>query len=89
LYGRLRIYTSCGKTCGVLSQQEYEGRDRLSFNRLLDVAYFALSRDDRDKVYVLVGMMDTAIAKQLAPDYNMETRSVFRCCGKSVHSDLR
>jgi len=49
----------------------------------LDVAYFALSRDDRDKVYGLVGMMDKAIAKQLAPDYSIETRSVFTAVARA------
>jgi hypothetical protein len=60
-----------------LSHYEEEGGGRLGFGRLLEVANSASSRDIRDKVYGLVGMMDPVIAERLAPDYKMDPRGYF------------
>ena len=49
----------------------------MSFGRLLDIASIAKSRDVRDKVYGLVGMMDPQIARRLLPDYKMNPSRIF------------
>jgi hypothetical protein len=65
-----------------LSLCEEQGGDRLNFGRLLDIANIASSRDIRDKVYGLVGIMDTEIAEQLVPDYSMDPPSTFTAVAK-------
>lgn len=65
-----------------LSQYEEQGRGHLGFSRLLNVANSANSRDDRDKVYGLVGMMDPIIAKQLVPNYRAHPAEVFASVAK-------
>ena len=66
-----------------LSQHEEHGEDRLSFGRLLDMACAACSRDIRDKVYGLLGIMDPIIAKQLAPDYTIDPPKIFTAVAKA------
>jgi len=70
------------KDLRLLSQNEEQGGDRLSFGRLLDIANAAISCDVRDKVYGLVGMMDPVIAEQLAPDYKLEPARIFTVVAK-------
>jgi hypothetical protein len=61
-----------------LSQREAQGcGDRLSFTRLLDLANTTISKDDRDKVYGLVGMMEPRIAQTLMPDYKLDVSQVY------------
>jgi len=67
----------------VLSRYEEEGGDRLSFGRLLDIANSACSSDIRDKVYGLVGIMDPAIAKQIAPNYRIDPLRLFPAVAKA------
>jgi hypothetical protein len=71
------------KDLRVLSQYEEQGNNRLSFGRLLEIANSAHSRDIRDKVYGLVGMMDPAIAEQLAPDYMLDPSRIFADVAKA------
>jgi hypothetical protein len=71
------------KDLRVLSHYEEEGGGRLGFGRLLEVANSASSRNIRDKVYGLVGMMDPVIAERLAPDYRMDPSGVFASVAKA------
>ncbi|KAG9232809.1 heterokaryon incompatibility protein-domain-containing protein [Amylocarpus encephaloides] len=53
------------------------GRKLFDFGRLLDLAAFSYSQDERDKVYGLVGIMDPIIATHLVPDYKNSPSQVF------------
>jgi hypothetical protein len=64
------------KNLRALSLHEEQGGGHLSFGRLLDIANAAISRDVRDKVYGSVGTVDSAIAKQLVPDYRMDPAAI-------------
>lgn len=61
----------------VLSQSDESGQYRLSFGGILDIANSAECLDPRDKVYGLVGMMESQIAKQLIPDYTLAPSAVY------------
>jgi hypothetical protein len=70
------------KDLRLLSQREEHGGDHLGFERLLDIANTAISRDVRDKVYGMLGMMDPVIAKQLTPDYRLDPARIFTAVTK-------
>jgi hypothetical protein len=65
-----------------LSHCEEQGRAHLRFDRLLNVANSAQSRDVRDKVYGLVGLMDPTVAKQLSPNYESPPAQVHASVAK-------
>ncbi|OCK95603.1 HET-domain-containing protein [Cenococcum geophilum 1.58] len=67
----------------VMGHCEEQGGGRLGFGRLLDLAYSAECCDVRDKVYGLVGMMDSVIAQELAPDYGIEPCEVFSAAARA------
>ncbi|KUJ10846.1 HET-domain-containing protein [Mollisia scopiformis] len=66
-----------------LSHCEEQGRAHLPFDRLLNVANSANSRDARDKVYGLVGMMDPIIAKQIVPNYESPPAVIYASVAKT------
>jgi len=66
--------------------QEY-----MSFGRLLVLANFAKGQDIRDKVYGLVGMMDSNISRNIVPDYKLPPSRVYAAVAKTfitVHGNL-
>lgn len=72
-------------------QEEYGGDDYMSFGQLLDLANSAASRDSRDKVYGLVGMMDPVIAENVVPDYTLPPSKVYAAVAKTficTHGNL-
>lgn len=60
-----------------LSHFEKEGTGRIGFGRLLDVAGSARSRDARDRVYGLLGMIDPSIESSLSLNYTTHPGEVF------------
>jgi hypothetical protein len=60
----------------VLSQHD-SGHISLAFWRILDIASFAECRDPRDKVYGLVGLMESHITSRVSPDYNLPPSAVY------------
>lgn len=60
-----------------LSHFEKEGTGRVGFARLLDVAGSAHSRDARDRVYGLLGMIDPSIESSLSLDYTTHPGEVY------------
>ncbi|CZR69106.1 uncharacterized protein PAC_19007 [Phialocephala subalpina] len=65
-----------------LSHCEEQGRAHLRFDRLLNVANSTNSRDPRDKVYGLIGLMDPIIAAQLVPNYESPPSKVYASVAK-------
>lgn len=65
-----------------LSHYEEQGRAHLRFDRLLNVANSAQSRDPRDKIYGLVGLMDPTIAVQILPNYHSSLAMVHAAVAK-------
>lgn len=49
----------------------------LGLRRLLDISCSSDCRDKRDKVFLLLGMIDPEIARALAYDYSMKTSQIF------------
>lgn len=58
------------------SEEEMPVR-RIGFRRLLDISNSADCRDARDKVFALVGMMDSAVAAGIMKAYEFETPKLF------------
>jgi hypothetical protein len=48
-----------------LSCFDEEGTNRIGFRRLLDIANSAYCRDVRDKIFALVGMMNSAVSADI------------------------
>ncbi|KAH8670713.1 heterokaryon incompatibility protein-domain-containing protein [Ilyonectria robusta] len=65
-----------------LSRREEEGHRSLGLRRLLDIACSSECRDNRDKVFALLGMMEPEIAQALVQDYSMRTSQVFEAVAK-------
>ncbi|KXX80953.1 Heterokaryon incompatibility protein 6, OR allele [Madurella mycetomatis] len=58
------------------SEEETPAR-RIGFRRLLDISKSAKCREMRDKVFALVGMMDSAVAAGIMEAYEFETPKLF------------
>jgi hypothetical protein len=70
---------------------ERGGDDHLSFGQLLDLAKAGNSQDHRDKVYGLVGIMDSDIADNVVPDYKLPPSHVYAAIARTficVHGNL-
>ncbi|KAH6714494.1 hypothetical protein BKA61DRAFT_673814 [Leptodontidium sp. MPI-SDFR-AT-0119] len=61
----------------ILSQRDEAGEVGLPFWRLIDIANSAECKDHRDKVYGLIGLMDSNIGKELEPNYKIPPREVY------------
>jgi hypothetical protein len=61
----------------VLSQRFAEKGREFSFERLLDLANSGDCTDKRDKLYALVGLMPSSVARNLRPDYTLEEWKVY------------
>jgi hypothetical protein len=66
-----------------LTRSEEEGKRRLGFRRLLDIANSTECRDVRDKVFALVGMMDSAIAADIMKAYELEPPRLFAAVSRA------
>ncbi|KAG5752176.1 hypothetical protein H9Q70_005185 [Fusarium xylarioides] len=66
-----------------LSDREENGGQYPSFGRLLDISNTAECSDPRDKVYALVGLMSTAVADSLQPDYTLPVRHVYAATARN------
>ena len=60
-----------------LCHEEGKAQRTLTFGRILDIASSADCQDPRDKVYGLVGLMETCVASQIHPDYSIEPARVY------------
>lgn len=63
--------------------EEYAGSDHLSFGQLLDLANAGHSQDLRDKVYGLVGIMDSKVSANVVPDYTLDTSKVYAAIART------
>jgi hypothetical protein len=66
-----------------LSRQEQRTDENFSFGRLLDLANAADCKDDRDKVYSIIGLMPSNIARLLKPNYTLPVRHVYLLAAKA------
>ena len=66
-----------------LCKREEESQSRLDFGRILDIAVTSNCKDPRDKVYGLIGLMESRIAAQLKPDYSLGPANVFAAAAKA------
>ncbi|KAH7305725.1 heterokaryon incompatibility protein-domain-containing protein [Rhexocercosporidium sp. MPI-PUGE-AT-0058] len=76
----------------MLSYNEAKGGDdHLSFGQLLDLANSGGSKDPRDKVYGLVGMMDPLVARNVVPNYSLLPGNVYAAIARTyiiAHGNL-
>lgn len=72
-----------------LSRAAEKGTRRLGFRRLLDIANGAKCSDVRDKVFGLVGMMDSAVAAEIMRAYGSDTPTLFAAVARAfiVHTN--
>jgi hypothetical protein len=66
-----------------MNEAEEEGKNRFSFEQLLEVSAQSVTSDDRDLVYGLVGLMESSLADNIQLDYSLDTRSVFASVAKT------
>jgi len=65
------------KDLWTLNRHCEEGNRSLGLRRLLDIACSSVCRNQRDKVFALLGMMEPEIAQALVHDYSMGTSQIF------------
>lgn len=66
-----------------LSCFDEEGTNRIGFRRLLDIANSAECRDVRDKVFALVGMMNSAVSADIMEAYEFEPPRLFAAVARA------
>jgi hypothetical protein len=66
-----------------LSCFDEEGTNRIGFRRLLDIANSADCRDVRDKVFALVGMMNSAVSADIMEAYEFEPPRLFAAVARA------
>ena len=71
------------KDLWVLSQVQERGGESLDLFKLLQMSSFSNATDPRDKVYGLLGLMDTRMVSQIAPNYDSPVANVFIAVAKS------
>ncbi|KAH8744029.1 heterokaryon incompatibility protein-domain-containing protein [Hyaloscypha sp. PMI_1271] len=88
-HGRLNVSWSIRRLLGLLKLSAFkdENSDRPGIEELLELARHAGATDPRDKIYSLLGMMDSRLADAVEVDYQLPVLQVFEDFAKLLLND--
>jgi hypothetical protein len=67
----------------VLSKNQEDGKQWLTFGRILEIAHSADCQDPKDKVYGLLAMLEDVVAQSIVPDYTLKPSIVYASIAKA------